>query len=652
MKVRLSIWLFVMLLGACKKEDAAGTPTQQATGAPRLVILGFDGADPRLVDTLMAQNKLPNVQRLTVRGFRGALATTNPPQSPVAWSTFATGTPPGEHGVFDFVGRDPKTYFPKIATTVVEHASVDGDDWNPASAENLRLGDAFWDVCARAGVAARTLQVPYAYPPPTNGARSLAGLGVPDVRGINSSFTLLTTDAAKASGEPPAGGQNGLLTQVSAELWQGSIEGPKLRVNGTRQSAQVPILVRRSGAHFEIELEGSKHVLKLGETSPYVRVTFAPVPKHPIVAWTRITLRKAPTPLELYVEPLSNAPEQPYFPISEPKVFAQELWQKIGPFKTVGWSDDTSGLGAGAIDEEQFLKEAYGLMGWQKKALLASLDDNVDRLIVTVFTSPDRIAHMFYRYLDPTHPARQPGDEGRFTDALERAYLIMDEVIGAALDKLRPNDTLLVMSDHGFGSFRRGFHMNRWLLDNGFLALKAGVKKPRDFFQDIDWQKTQAYALGTGGIFVNRQGREGLGSVPPANVLRVAKQIAEKIVTAKDGSVEAVRAAYLSQDIFAGAAQANSPEVRVALLDGYRASWETSLGGVPDQLFGDNTKKWSGDHASLRPQDVPGILFSSHPIAVQNPHIMDFAATAYAYFQIPIPPATLGRPLFDTRRTP
>src|SRR5262245_2828894 len=63
--------------------------------APRVVILGFDGADPKLTEQFMAEGKLPNLARLKAEGSYLRLATTNPPQTPVSWSTFATGINPG-----------------------------------------------------------------------------------------------------------------------------------------------------------------------------------------------------------------------------------------------------------------------------------------------------------------------------------------------------------------------------------------------------------------------------------------------------------------------------------------------------------------------------------------------------------------------------
>src|SRR5439155_918669 len=117
------------------------------------------------------------------------LASTNPPQSPVAWTTFATGTGPGRHGIFDFIERDPATYLPDVGTGGVRpprywHGVVQSA---PAEGWTRRRGVPFWQVAAEHGVHAVVLRVPYAFPPdPVPGGRMLSGLGVPDLLGTNS----------------------------------------------------------------------------------------------------------------------------------------------------------------------------------------------------------------------------------------------------------------------------------------------------------------------------------------------------------------------------------------------------------------------------------------------------------------------------------
>lgn len=636
----------LMGISGCKK-DAPSAPSAAAgmpSVVPRLVILGFDGVDPRRVETLVQGGRLPHVAQLGAKGHRGPLGTTNPPQSPVAWAAFATGARAGDHGIFDFVRRDAASYLPKVATTQVQQAGVHDDVVQPATATNLRRGAAFWDVIARGGVAARSITVPYAFPPPPDGARSLAGLGTPDVRGTNSSFTLLCTDAARAAAPAPAGGQVALLEPLDAKHWRAAIDGPWLQVNGQRSRPTAMLQVGLDPAGLRLDAgRGQAVTLEQGATSAVLRLEFQPAPSLRIEALTRATVRSVQPP-EVYLEPLSISPQAPYLPLAVPPQYAADLWKNIGPFKTVGWLDDTSALGSGAMDEAQFLREAQHNMKWTGEALQAALAERTDRLLVAVFTSPDRIAHMFFRALDPNHPAHAATAQ-RYAAAVDDSYVQMDGIIGQVRAALGPADTLLVMSDHGFTSFRRGFNINRWLVAHGYMKLRPGVREARDFFADVDWSRTRAYAFGTGGIYLNVRGREGQGIVPPERAQAMALEIAKALRGTRDGGTVAVLDAYLGDALYEGPTRNEAPDVRVALADGYRASWSTTLGGVPAALFEDNLKKWSGDHASARPEDVPGLLLSSRPVQVAQPRIEDLAATAYQWSGIAPPATCIGRPL-------
>ena len=81
----------------------------------KVVILGLDGLSPDIIDKLIAEGRLPNFKRLKEMGSYSPLATTNPPQSPVAWTGFSTGKNPGKNGVCDFILRDPKNYGIKLS---------------------------------------------------------------------------------------------------------------------------------------------------------------------------------------------------------------------------------------------------------------------------------------------------------------------------------------------------------------------------------------------------------------------------------------------------------------------------------------------------------------------------------------------------------
>ena len=103
----------VIAVGACGSRPPVGR---------KVIVLGFDGLDYDLTRQMIASGRLPGFARLAETGGFSSLATTIPPQSPVAWSTFITGLDPGGHGIFDFVHRDPKTMLPYLSTTATAPA--------------------------------------------------------------------------------------------------------------------------------------------------------------------------------------------------------------------------------------------------------------------------------------------------------------------------------------------------------------------------------------------------------------------------------------------------------------------------------------------------------------------------------------------------
>jgi len=161
--------------------------------------------DPEILERLMKKGVMPNFTKLAEQGGFQSLGTANPPQSPVAWSTFVTGRNPGGHGIYDFVHRDPKTYLPiSSATPPVEAGSaidlfgyylpVGGE-----SPKNNRGGVPFWDPLLDAGVDVEVYRVPGNYPPTPSKANVLSGMGTVDMRGGYGVYTWFTNKPVEAA---------------------------------------------------------------------------------------------------------------------------------------------------------------------------------------------------------------------------------------------------------------------------------------------------------------------------------------------------------------------------------------------------------------------------------------------------------------------
>ncbi len=198
-----SVGQFPFLLNCGRKES-------QHVGQ-RLVILGFDGVEPSLFERWASLGKLPHLRDLADGGSYTKLGSTNPPNSPVAWSTFATGMNPGEHNIFDLIKREPQSYLPNLATGRTEDPEFDanGKLTRPPRGVTYRDGQPFWIIAGESGIRAGVLNLPYAFPPDViEGGRMLSALGTPDLRGTNSTFFYLATDLSqKEDGRSIAGGK-------------------------------------------------------------------------------------------------------------------------------------------------------------------------------------------------------------------------------------------------------------------------------------------------------------------------------------------------------------------------------------------------------------------------------------------------------------
>jgi predicted AlkP superfamily phosphohydrolase/phosphomutase len=215
--------------------------------------------------------------------------------------------------------------------------------------------------------------------------------------------------------------------------------------------------------------------------------------------------------------------------------------------------------------------------------------------------------------------------------------------------KLRKDDVMIVLSDHGFTSFRRGVGLNAWLLAHGYLALKPGRDGSTEWLRDVDWSKTRAYSFGLTGIFLNIEGREAEGVVKPgADAQALRQELIRKLSGLRDDERDEVgiNQVYDAHEVYDGPYLVNAPDLIVGYNHGYRTSWDNATGVASGPIFDDNVKAWSGDHC-VDPKIVPGVFFCNHAIDNQDPALIDVAPTVLRLFGIDAPPYMDGKPLFE-----
>ncbi len=447
----------------------------------RLIIIGFDGQDPELTKRFMKKPGLPNFKRLAEMGCFHPLATTFPSVSPVAWSSFTTGTHPSKHNIFDFLDRDRRTYLPLLSSTHIGHVERFLKlgrfriPLHKPEIRGLRKSKPFWSILGEHNIWSTVLRVPITFPPDRFYGAQLSAMCVPDLLGSQGTFSNYTP--RPPAGRIKEGGVRIPLTLVGDRA-KSTIKGPENMFVEGKPSLELPleIEVDRERRRARVEIDGQVRELEPGKLSDWVNLTFRVAPGVKASGICRMMLTEMDEHLSLYVTPINLDPENPAMPISHPSYYSTYLAKRIGPFATLGLAEDTWALNENVIDDATFLKQTYDIDG-ERRAMFFNAFDRLRRgTLVTVFDATDRIQHMFWRYLDKGHPALAAGEgsDGEHRDAIEKLYLHNDELIGKVLDRLRDGDVLMVVSDHGFNSFRRGININRWLYDEGYLTLKEG----------------------------------------------------------------------------------------------------------------------------------------------------------------------------------
>jgi predicted AlkP superfamily phosphohydrolase/phosphomutase len=337
-------------------------------------------------------------------------------------------------------------------------------------------------------------------------------------------------------------------------------------------------------------------------------------------------------------------------PISTPPGYSKELAEAIGPFYTQGIAEETWALNEGRLNEDEYLTQSEFVLQQTRDMLDYELDRFDWGLLYCYFSTADCLQHMFWRFRDPDHPMYDEQLAEKYRGTIEYYYTRLDSILGHAVGRVGPETTVIALSDHGFTTFRRNFHLNTWLYWNGYMSLRDDFREESDeFFENVDWSGTKAYALGINGLYINEIGREGQGVVAPgAEKEHIIDEIRQKLLAVRDPETgeQIIAEVYKTSDWYSGEAVDEAPDMIIGYNKGYRGSWETALGKVTRALITDNAKRWSGDHCMAR-EVVPGVLFTSKRVTYNTPALYDLAPTILGEFGIEKEPDMVGTDLFN-----
>lgn len=635
--------------------------TYQRAKVKRVVVLGLDGLEPTLAEQFMAEGDLPNLAKLREMGQYQRLGTIWPPLSPVAWSSFSTGTNPGKHNIYDFIAR-LRDYRPTISSVRIREPRRKlkiGKYEIPLSKPEvtaLRKSRPFWQVLSDAGVFSAIIRVPITFPPDKFKGVQLSAMCVPDLRGSQGTFSLFIEQGEEgASMEGDVGGDRIRVRREGGAI-HGYLRGPANSLRQDHAELRLPFVVKPAGdGNATLQIGDQRVHLRCGQYTDWIRVSFKAAPGISVGGICRFFLKRLEAPFELYATPLQIDPDRPVMPISHPAVYSSYLARGQGSFATLGLAEDTWSLSEKVLNEAAFLEQAYDIHGEREKMFFDALKKVSRGVVVCVFDGPDRIQHMFWRFIDPQHPAATDAERATHGRVIREMYKKMDALVGRVMERLDRKTALFVMSDHGFKPFRRGVDLNAWLRDNGYLVLKGGARTTgHPYLADIDWSRTKAYAVGLAGMFINQKGREEQGIVAPGEDSKaLVREICSRLTGLRDEprNEVGIREAVANTTVYRGPYVENAPDIIVGYNVGYRVAWDAAIGKCGEAVFSDNLKAWSGDHC-VHPALVPGVLFSTMKMAESEANIIDLGPTILDLFGVRKPDYMDGKSLLEASAGP
>ncbi|MCP5101821.1 MAG: nucleotide pyrophosphatase, partial [bacterium] len=430
--------------------------------------------------------------------------------------------------------------------------------------------------------------------------------------------------------------------------YEGILKGPENPFKAGNPLLTIPfkLMVDKEKNSVSFQIGKEKLTIQPGKITDWINVEFkAGFIK--ISGLVQLVLESL-DPVKLYVSPINIDPAKPSMPLSHPKILSVYLSKMLGPYATLGMAEDTSAVNEGVLSLESLLDQVYFYQEERERIFFDTFKKYKKGLMVQVFEATDRIQHMFWQFLeDPGLKVGGVPTSKRVKNAIYVVYKAMDDFLGELLPKLTDDDLLMIVSDHGFNSAKREFHLNSWLQKEGYLVLKDGKKTSGKWYADVDWSKSRAYGQGLNGLFLNIKGREKHGVVNAGKETEALKEeIKRKLINVTDEKTgnPVMKAVYKREELYKGPYVRNAPDVVVGYSIGHKVAWESAVNFVGGDIFSDNKKMWTGDHCFTSDQ-IPGIFFSNRKIKVSDPTLADISPTVLSAFGIAPPSFIDGRNL-------
>jgi predicted AlkP superfamily phosphohydrolase/phosphomutase len=579
---------------------------------PKLLLIGIDAMSPLVVTRLIKRGLLPHFAKLQF----SPLATTTPPETPVAWSAAATGSNPGRYGIFDFIDRDPSTYLPKLCLTE-EKVGLMKTEY-----KSLMRGTPFWKILNAAGISTTVIRWPLTFPAEAINGRLFAGLGAVDIKGSLNSYTFFSTDPADLQGK---GAEKVTALEMAGNTCETKIEGPTVKKRGKEVTITCPLrLEKLPSGKLLLQSRETQVELAEGKWSPFFRLSFEILPFHFVRGIANAYLVSNGSHVRLYISSVQIDPSNQSQPLTSPPEYGKELEEQIGLCYTLGMPEETKAVTEGKLPMTAFVEHIKDIESQREAHLFFELSRFKEGVLAFIFDAGDRLKHLTWKEL-------KDGSDS-VPQEIEEYYMAKDRMLGKVLEQLDQDTKLIIMSDHGFSQFHRQVNINRWFHENGYLSLSGPCEA--ELFKSVNWSETKAYAVGFTSLFLNLAGREASGVVTTAQREPLLEEIRSKLLALKDGNNLVVENVHRGDQLYKGKLAHEAPDLVIGFKPGYRMSWQSALGLIGNDLITDNDSAWAADHL-IDSKFVPGVIFTNFPISKQAPTIFDIAPTVLQRFGLP-----------------
>jgi len=623
----------------------------------KVLVLGIDGMDPKVLSELMAAGKMPTFKKFAKEGSFKNLYSSIPPQSPVAWSNMITGDTPSGHSIFDFIHREPETLTPYLSTSRIEEPTsfVSIGKWRlplkSGGVKLLRKGIAFWQILEKQGIPATVIKMPSNFPPAKSENKTLSGMGTPDIHGTYGEFSFYTNDPEFVNKKDEISGGKIIPIKIKNGAISTELIGPVNIFKKNQPNSKIPfnVYIDNNTKTVRIDIQDAQFILEENELSEWITVEFGMIPYLSKVKGICKFMVTGVNPyFKLYVSPINIDPRDPAMPISTPDDFAGKLAEKVGLYYTQGMAEDTKAFEFDIFNIDQYLTQVKYIFEKRKKMFRHFLNTWDSGVLFFYFSTLDQNSHMLWWQRDSESPIFSKEIYDKYGDLVAYLYMEMDDVLKETLQKIEDDVTILIISDHGFAPYYKKFNLNTWLYKEGYIKMnREWNQEKHKFFETLNWSETKAYGLGINSLYINLRGREITGIVDGFEKLELLKEIKEKLLMIKDPETgkNVIKNVYIVNELYPNSDLENMPDMIIGYASGYRCSDESALGEFPKGILKVNTDKWSGDHC-MDYTEVPGILISNKKITKDKCYLYDVTPTILKEYNINTPEHMKGSPFF------